>query len=217
MEKKYGHWTFIRELKNKHGKTDFECQCKCGVIKLVDRKNLLIGRSTRCKNCHFIDVKIIDQMIGKIFGYYTVLEYVKTDKSDTFFKCQCKCGTIKHVRGVDLRRGVSNRCLLCRENKTHGSSNTSTYKTWKGIKQRCYNKNSQGYKNYGARGINMCNSWFNSFENFFQDMGQKPKGLQIDRINNDGNYEPNNCRWVTPKENAANKRKKFKRPKNRSN
>lgn len=88
---------------------------------------------------------------------------------------------------------------------THGMTNTPIYKTWKRMKDRCSNPNNKNYKYYGGRGIKVCDRWVNSFENFYEDMGDKPKGLVIDRINNDGNYEPNNCRWVTITENNRNK------------
>jgi hypothetical protein len=73
------------------------------------------------------------------------------------------------------------------------------------MKARCYNKKSQSYCRYGARGILVCDRWMESFENFYADMGDQPKGLQIDRINNDENYSKENCRWVSPKENASNR------------
>ena len=89
--------------------------------------------------------------------------------------------------------------------KHHGTG-TPIYITWKAIKQRCLNLNNPAYKDYGGRGIKMCNRWLNSFENFFADMGEKPDGLELDRIDNDGDYEPNNCHWTTTKENNRNKR-----------
>jgi hypothetical protein len=84
---------------------------------------------------------------------------------------------------------------------------SSEYKAWHNMKQRCYNKNNPGYKDYGERGIKVCERWYNSFRNFLKDMGRKPSPeLSLERINNDGNYEPDNCRWATQSEQLYNRR-----------
>lgn len=208
METKFGDWIFIRELKNKHGQTDFECRCKCGVIKLVNRRNLLTGRSKRCFACGCRDRSLIDRMIGKTFGDYFVIDKEITKNKDTHYKCSCSCGAMRVVRGTDLRSGASHRCHKCglKKKTVHGLCKTSTYKIWKGIKQRCYNPNSKAYRYYGKRGIKMCDQWRESFINFYTDMGIRPDGLELDRIDPDGDYTPLNCRWVTAKENYDNRR-----------
>ena len=89
--------------------------------------------------------------------------------------------------------------------KTHGMCNTSTYHTWESIHQRCKNPKNPGYKWYGGRGIKVCKRW-HKFENFYEDMGDKPEGLTLERINNDGDYEPGNCEWATWKEQRKNQR-----------
>lgn len=91
-------------------------------------------------------------------------------------------------------------------NSKHGMSKTKTYRVWKGILSRCYNTHRKVYYRYGGRGITVCDRWRNSFENFYEDMGDMPEGLELDRIDNSGNYEPGNCRWVTPKEQSRNRR-----------
>ena len=205
---KFGDWTFIEIVKNKHGKNDYKCECKCGIIKVVDRKNLLTGRSKRCANCRSKDMSMAEFMIGKKFGKYLVLEKANTNNKDTHYKCLCDCGKYKTVRGTDLRKGNSHQCHSCALNSQikHGMVNSKSYSAWKSMRQRCNNKNTKAFMLYGGRGIIVCERW-NSFNNFYEDMGDLPfKGAQLDRINNDGNYEPSNCRWVTAKENINNRR-----------
>lgn len=121
-----------------------------------------------------------------------------------YFECNCICGNIKIVRSNSLINGSSKSCG-CLRKKQYNLSATKEYGAWTGIKNRCLNKHCPEWHRYGGRGITICNRWKYSFQNFLFDVGFATTSKhQIDRINNDGNYEPSNCRWVTRAENVQN-------------
>lgn len=150
--------------------------------------------------------------IGDKFGRLVVLKNVGIVEGNTCFRCECVCKNIRIVRGCDLYREHTRSCgCLQRENRIkHNMAGTPEYDTWVGIIQRCTNPNSKSYKNYGERGITVCTEWLHSFKAFFQDMGRKPKGLTIERINNELGYFKENCRWATYSEQNTNQRIKRK-------
>jgi hypothetical protein len=153
-------------------------------------------------------------LIGQKFGRLTVIAFAGIAKcGQSSWECLCDCGNKKIVKSDHLRRGNTKSCGCLRKittanrHLTHGMSHSRIYKRWIGMIKRCYNQNESNYKDYGGRGIIVCERWINSFENFFKDMGSTYKdNLQLDRINNNGNYEPGNVRWATPKENSNNRR-----------
>ena len=156
-----------------------------------------------------------DDMAGKVFGYLTVISNKGSYKGQgTLWLCKCKCGKEVIVRAGSLRNGHSQSCGCLKKQKfleshtTHNLSKTRIYKIWIQIKKRCNNCNDSGYKYYGNRGIKVCHEWENDFINFYNwaiNNGYN-KNLSIDRINYNGNYEPNNCRWVDMKIQQRNKR-----------
>ena len=179
----------------------FNCVCDCGQSKVVSSINLKFGRVQSC-GCLRHRSRAHD-LTGQVFGRLTVLGRAENQRPGrAMWTCECSCGNTTVVPAPHLTKGETKSCGCLQ--RTHGESKTRTYHIWKVMRQRCRDPKATGYQHYGGRGISVCQRW-QDYSAFIQDLGQAPDGLTIDRINNDGDYEPGNCRWVSRKVQGNNK------------
>ena len=218
--KKFGKLTVVSRNADKispcgQRHTTWNCVCDCGNKTIVSSNNLRRGHTNSC-GCLSLKRERFDNLVGMKFGMLEVLnredDYVKpSGRKILMWQCRCDCGRIVTVSGECLKYGNTKSCGCKRRNKfrTHGKSNTRLYEIWTDMKQRCLNPNQKTYKYYGGRGITICKEWIDDFmsfydwalENWYQDK------LTIDRIDVNGGYEPNNCRWVTMETQLGNTRR----------
>ncbi len=215
--KKFGKLTVVNFWGDAKGDIKWNCLCDCGAYKIILQRSLtrIKRRTESCGRC-----KRAQDLTGKRFGKLFVVGFNSADGRNTFWNCQCDCGNHVVVRRSNLTNKSSKSCGCLRRDHgvklgkmfgketVHGYARRGTripiYKTWVNMRQRCYDDKNKAYRYYGGRGISVCSRWF-KFENFLADMGPKPEGLTIDRINSEGHYMPSNCRWATRQQQSANR------------
>lgn len=153
----------------------------------------------------------IKPMIGIKYGRLVAVSEVGLGNKGMIYSFKCDCGNYKNISGAQVRSGKASSCgclrseMTSKKNTTHGHAGTPEYETWQGMKNRCCNKNAPVYKNYGGRGITLCDKW-QTFEGFLEDMGKRPNGCTLERLDNNKGYEKSNCVWATIEQQARNTR-----------
>lgn len=194
------------------------CKCDCGNETIVRTSYLTCGET---RSCGCLQSEVVKHHYeGMKFGKLTVMKEDGRDPNGcVIWLCECDCGNEFRTTSTYLKRGFSTSCgcdtknKMIKSHKTHGESNDKLYRTWQNMKNRCYYPQSREYHNYGGRGIIVCQEWkqdYTSFRDWAFSNGYDPNlkfgECTLDRINVNGNYEPNNCRWITNKEQQNNRR-----------
>lgn len=218
--KKFGHLTVIGESKKTHKYSNrFDFKCDCGNIISEIPSRVLYGHRKSCgicnhRNSHEELKAKVNSMIGTRYGMLQIIGVSQSEKGNTTYaKCKCDCGNIVKILPFLLFRGERKSCGCAKTNNPMLSNSSSTscgnfkdgrtkhnlYGVWKQMIDRCENPSAKHYDRYGGRGIKVCEEWkdFWKFVEWSDSVGGRPKKYSLDRINNDGNYEPSNCRWAS--------------------
>lgn len=215
----FGRLTVIERVENnKAGRVCWKCRCTCGNEVIVTGHDLKNGdtKSCSCLNKEKISERSLKNLVGMTFGRLTVIERAGSDKhKNALWRCRCTCGNEIFVVSQKLLSGHTQSCnCLNREINSkrltkHGKSSTKIYRTWCGIKNRCFDSTCEHYDCYGGRGVTIYDEWLD-FQNFYDYVSQlehfEEPGYSLDRIDNNGNYAPGNIRWANQKTQQRNKR-----------
>lgn len=209
----WGEWTILEEIGyRENGHLYVKAKCSCGTVKEVPYSRLKRGKSKSCGKCHSKE-----DLTGKKFHRWTVLKKAdKNENSNQWYFCKCDCGTERVISAYKLKHGLTHSCgcyisdSVRKRMTTHSMSKTKIFKEWEHMRRRCL-PNAECHSRYYDRGIKVCSEWENSFEKFYEYVSQLEhygdRNYSLDRIDNNGNYEPSNVRWASPKTQARNTEK----------